>query len=229
MWRWRPSLAFVGVGACDTQLFPSCGGSHHRIRNTHTSVSAFVHFLFMLIASVGNLVHASISLPIPVLDTVPRVSNHWRLKLSIEEIALIFFPIPLGRRWYKKLTKQVNFLVCCGIRWLSGLLFSNTLKSRKHQWAQQGGNRLTPSRETIRSSRTFSCGAREEKLTSRCQCFGNLIWSCTYGSCICSGYASSRQPSWYSYHGKSRQRHSYMSGSLCWDSCQKPWCRPYDS
>lgn len=70
----------------------------------------------MLIASVGNLVHASISLPIPVLDTVPRVSNHWRLKLSIEEIALIFFPIPLGRRWYKKLTKQVNFLVCCGIR-----------------------------------------------------------------------------------------------------------------
>lgn len=82
----KTSLAFLGVGARDTQLFPSCGGSHHRIRNTHANVSAVVHFLFMLIASVGNLVHASISLPIPVLDTVPRVSNHWRLKLSIEEI-----------------------------------------------------------------------------------------------------------------------------------------------
>lgn len=101
MWKWRPSLAFFGVGACDTQLFPSCGGSRHRIRNTHTNVSAVLHFLFMLIASVGNLVHASVSLPVPVLDTAPHVSNHCRLKLSIEEIALILFPISLGRRWYK--------------------------------------------------------------------------------------------------------------------------------
>lgn len=84
--------------------------------------------------------------------------------------------------------------------------------SRKCQWSQQGGSRLTPSRETIRSSRTLSRGGRKEKLTSRCQCFGNLIWNRTYGSCICSGYASSLHPNWHSHHSMSRQRHRSMSG-----------------
>lgn len=70
-------------------------------RNTHTNVSATAHVLFMLIASVGNLVRVSINLPRPVLDTAPYVSSLWRLKLTIEEIAPILFQISLGRLWYK--------------------------------------------------------------------------------------------------------------------------------
>lgn len=50
--------------------------------------------------------------------------------------------------------------------------------------------------------------------TSRCHCFGSLIWSCTYGCYICSGYATSRHPIWHSYHGMDRQRPGYVSGSL---------------
>lgn len=86
-----------------------------------------------------------------------------------------------------------KFLGRCSVRRSPSLPFSHTVESGPCQWAPQGGRRLTPSREAIRSSTVFSNGARKEKLTSRCQCFGNCIWSCTYGPCICPGYASSRR------------------------------------
>lgn len=83
----------------------TCSGAVAKLpqnqRNTHTNVSATAHVLFMLIASVGNLVRVSINLPIPVLDAAPYVSSQRRLKLRIEEIAPILFQISLGRLWYK--------------------------------------------------------------------------------------------------------------------------------
>lgn len=72
MCAYRSSLAFFQGSACDTQLFSAVGNPPQNQRNTDTNASAMVHFLLMLIFSVGKLLH---NVTVQLLDTAPCASN----------------------------------------------------------------------------------------------------------------------------------------------------------
>lgn len=46
-------------------------------RNTDTSLSATLHFIFMLIFPAGNFVHKNTRLPVPIIDAVLYVCDLW--------------------------------------------------------------------------------------------------------------------------------------------------------